>query len=113
MKIMIEEFAIFANSFVGAYLKTHLNTGIFRACDAKDWLKSINIGMDGKDMLQDIIQNGIQEYVSSIQSQFSWYAGILSFYITDSSIIRLHMSLFIKIHFYKPQYPHINSHLVK
>ena len=69
MKVMIEEFAIFANSFVGAYLKTHLNTGIFRACDAKDWLKTIDIGMSGKDMLQDIIQNGIQgEYVSSIQS---------------------------------------------
>ena len=35
MKQMIAEFAIIANSFIGNYLKTHLNeTGIFRTCDA-------------------------------------------------------------------------------
>jgi hypothetical protein len=35
MKQMIAEFAIFANSFVGEYLKINLNTGIFRTCNAK------------------------------------------------------------------------------
>ena len=35
MKQMIAEFAIFANSFVGEYLKINLNTGIFRTCNAR------------------------------------------------------------------------------
>ena len=69
MKNMIAEFAIFANSFVGEYLKIHLNTGIFRSCIAKEWLNTLETTISGEDMLQEIITNGIKaDYISSIQS---------------------------------------------
>ena len=68
MKKMISEFAIFANSFVGNYLKVHLNTGMFRSCIANDWLENLEDDIGGKDMLQEIITNGIKaEYVSDVK----------------------------------------------
>ena len=45
---MIEEFAIFANTFVGTYLNVALKTGIFRSCEAKEWLETIDDTYDGK-----------------------------------------------------------------
>lgn len=69
MKNMIAEFAIFANSFVGEYLKIHLNTGIFRSCIAKEWLNTIETSISSEEMLQEIITNGIKaDYISTIQS---------------------------------------------
>ena len=69
MKHMIAEFAIFANSFVGEYLKIHLNTGIFRTCVAKEWLDTIQSTISSEEMLQEIITNGIKaDYISNIQS---------------------------------------------
>lgn len=69
MKEMIAEFAIFANSFVGEYLKINLNIGIFRSCVANDWLKTIYNEISGEELLQEIIMNGIKaEYISNIKS---------------------------------------------
>ena len=69
MKQMIAEFAIFANSFVGEYLKIHLQKGIFRTCQAKEWLQTIHQSISGEDMLQEIITNGIQaNYISDIRA---------------------------------------------
>ena len=69
MKQMIAEFAIFANSFVGEYLKIHLNTGIFRTCNANDWLHTVYNDISGKELLQEIITNGIRaDYMSNIES---------------------------------------------
>lgn len=69
MKQMIAEFAIFANSFVGEYLKNTLNAGIFRTCDAKDWLKNTSDTITGEEMIQQIITNGITaDYLSNIKS---------------------------------------------
>ena len=51
MKQMIAEFAIFANSFVGEYLKINLNTGIFRTCIASEWLQTIYNGITGEELL--------------------------------------------------------------
>ena len=69
MKQMIAEFAIFANSFVGEYLKNTLNAGIFRTCDAKDWLNNTSNNITGEEMIQQIITNGITaDYLSSIKS---------------------------------------------
>ena len=67
MKQMIAEFAIFANSFVGEYLKIYLNTGIFRTCAANEWLNTVNDSITSESMLQEIITNGIRaDYISSI-----------------------------------------------
>lgn len=69
MKQMIAEFAIFANSFVGEYLKNTLNAGIFRTCDAKDWLNNTSDNITGEEMIQQIITNGITaDYLSTIKS---------------------------------------------
>jgi len=69
MKQMIAEFAIFANSFVGEYLKINLNTGIFRTCVASDWLQTIYSEISGEQLLQEIITNGIRaDYMSNIES---------------------------------------------
>lgn len=69
MKQMIAEFAIFANSFVGEYLKNTLNTGIFRTCEAKDWLNSSDENITGEEMIQQIITNGITaDYLSKVKS---------------------------------------------
>jgi len=69
MKQMIAEFAIFANSFVGEYLKINLNTGIFRTCNANEWLQTIYNDTSGEELLQEIITNGIRaDYMSKIES---------------------------------------------
>ena len=69
MKQMIGEFAIFANSFVGEYLKININSGIFRTCDANEWLNTIHSNISGEDMLKEIITNGIKaDYLSNVQS---------------------------------------------
>ena len=69
MKQMIAEFAIFANSFVGEYLKINLNTGIFRTCNASEWLQTIYNEISGQELLQEIITNGIRaDYMSNIAS---------------------------------------------
>jgi exoribonuclease R len=69
MKQMIAEFAIFANSFVGEYLKIHLNTGIFRTCNAREWLQTVYNDISGEELLQEIITNGIRaDYMANIQS---------------------------------------------
>jgi exoribonuclease R len=69
MKEMIAEFAIFANSFVGEYLKIHLNVGIFRTCNASAWLQNVYQGISGQDLLKEIISNGIKaDYLSHVSS---------------------------------------------
>jgi len=69
MRQMISEFAIFANSFVGEYLKNTLNTGIFRTCEAKEWLSNTSSNITGEEMIQQIITNGITaDYLSSAKS---------------------------------------------
>ena len=70
MKQMIAELAIFANSFVGEYLKIHLEgIGIYRSCAAKEWLNTVYSGTSGKELLNEIIINGIKaEYISSVES---------------------------------------------
>ena len=58
---MIAEFAIFANSFVGEYLKIHLHgLGIFRTCNASEWLQTVEEGIDGQELLNRIVIDGIQ-----------------------------------------------------
>jgi len=69
MKQMIAEFAIFANSFVGEYLKINLNTGIFRTCNANEWLQTVYNEISGEELLQEIITNGIRaDYMANIAS---------------------------------------------
>lgn len=67
MKQMIAEFAIFANSFVGEYLKIRMGgIGIFRTCAAAEWLGTVFDGITGDNLLNEIIANGIQaDYLSS------------------------------------------------
>jgi len=64
MKQMIAEFAIFANAFVGQYLKDHLNIGIFRTCDIGTHHFSETV--TPTEMLKDIVTNKIQ---ANYQSQ--------------------------------------------
>ena len=69
MKQMIAEFAIFANSFVGEYLKIYLNMGIFRTCNASSWLQSLYNEISGEELLQEIITNGIRaDYMVAVES---------------------------------------------
>ena len=69
MKQMIAEFAIFANSFVGEYLKLNFSgRGIFRACSASEWLTTVDSNITGQELLNEIITNGIaSEYVASMK----------------------------------------------
>lgn len=69
MKNMIEEFAIFANTFIGNYLKNHLDgVGIFRTCNAKDILEYDKI-ISPDDLLHNIIVNGIRaDYLETAES---------------------------------------------
>ncbi len=70
MKVMIAEFAIFANTFVGEYLKVHFNgIGIYRSCAAQEWLNTVSSGISGTELLNEIIVNGIKaEYLSTVNS---------------------------------------------
>ena len=70
MKHMIAEFAIFANSFIGEYLKINFHSsGLYRICPAKDWLRTLEDDMSGQELLNEIIINGIKaEYMSNVQS---------------------------------------------
>ena len=70
MKQMIAEFAIFANSFIGEYLKINFkSSGLYRTCPAKDWLHTLDDSMCGQELLNEIITNGIKaEYMSNVQS---------------------------------------------
>ena len=70
MKNMIAEFAIYTNSFIGNYLKTNLDgIGIFRTCNAQEWLQTIDRNISGRELLNGIIDNGITaEYLSEISS---------------------------------------------
>lgn len=71
MKQMIAEFAIFANSFVGEYIKINLTTGIFRTCNANHLLSLYNNlhGLSGDQLLQHIITNGIRaDYMIHVDS---------------------------------------------
>lgn len=70
MKQMIAEFAIFANSFVGEYLKIYLHgVGIFRTCNSQDWLTTVYSDISGNELLTEIITNGIKaEYLSEVSS---------------------------------------------
>jgi ribonuclease R len=70
MKQMIAEFAIFANSFVGEYLKINFEgLGLYRICDASDWLHTLYNGITGEELLNEIIVNGISaEYISKVES---------------------------------------------
>jgi len=69
MKQMIAEFAIFANSFVGEYLKINLNVGIFRTCSASEWLQTIYNDISGEELLQEIITNGIRaDYMANVET---------------------------------------------
>jgi len=69
MKQMIAEFAIFANSFVGEYLKINFEgVGIFRICSASEWLNTVYSGITGQELLNEIIVNGIQaDYISTVK----------------------------------------------
>jgi exoribonuclease R len=70
MKQMIAEFAIFANSFIGEYLKINFEgVGLYRICSAKDWLDTVYTGISGQELLNEIIVNGIKaEYMSTVKS---------------------------------------------
>ena len=68
MKQMIAEYAIFANTFIGEYLKINFEgAGLYRICDANDWLNTVNPEITGQELLNEIIVNGIQaEYMSTV-----------------------------------------------
>lgn len=71
MKHMIAEFAIFANSFVGEYLKLNFDGyGIFRTCGAKDFINDDKYkNLSGNELLHEIITNGIRaEYINEVSS---------------------------------------------
>ena len=70
MKQMIAEFAIFANTFIGEYLKINfMGGGLYRICPAKEWLSTLDDAITGKELLNEIIMNGIKaEYMSTIAS---------------------------------------------
>jgi exoribonuclease R len=69
MKQMIAEFAIFANTFIGEYLKINFEgRGIFRICNAKEWLSTVYPEITGPELLNEIIVNGIKaEYISTVK----------------------------------------------
>ena len=71
IKQMIAEFAIFANSYVGEYLKINFNQhGIFRTCSASDINQSDYYKkLSSNDLLHEIITNGIHaDYMNTVAS---------------------------------------------
>lgn len=70
LKQMIAEFAIFANTFIGEFLKINFEgVGIYRICSANKWLSTMYNEITGQELLHEIIVNGIQaEYISSVKS---------------------------------------------
>jgi exoribonuclease R len=70
MKQMIEEFAIFANSFIGEYFKIHFDGfGIFRTCDASLLEDDEFKNLTGDELLHYIITNGIRaDYMNTVSS---------------------------------------------
>ena len=70
MKQMIEEFAIFANSFIGKYFKIHFDGfGIFRTCDASLLEDDEFKNLTGDELLHYIITNGIRaDYMNTVSS---------------------------------------------
>ena len=69
MKQMIAEYAIFANTFIGEYLKINFDgNGLFRGCNAKEWLDHVYSNITGQELLNEIITNGIKaEYISTVK----------------------------------------------
>ena len=69
MKQMIAEYAIFANTFIGEYLKVNFDgIGLFRSCNAKEWLDHVYADISGQELLNEIITNGIKaEYISTVK----------------------------------------------
>jgi len=69
MKQMIAEYAIFANTFIGEYLKINFEgAGLYRICNAKDWLNTVYPDITGQELLNEIIVNGIKaEYISTVK----------------------------------------------
>ena len=67
-KQMISEFAIFANSFVGGYLRYQLDgKGIFRTCNTSGWISQVDSSISESDLMANIIDNGIAaNYLSTI-----------------------------------------------
>tara|TARA_B100001109_G_C18857513_1_gene472394 strand:- start:1454 stop:2860 length:1407 start_codon:yes stop_codon:yes gene_type:complete len=70
MKHMIEEFAIFANTFVGEYLRFQLDGyGIYRTCDAREIIGDDYENLNGNDILESIITKGIKaDYMNKVSS---------------------------------------------
>tara|TARA_Y100000816_G_C26096682_1_gene580509 strand:- start:360 stop:1760 length:1401 start_codon:yes stop_codon:yes gene_type:complete len=67
IKQMIAEFAIFANSFIGSYLKMNLNEAIFRTCSTNNWINTLYNNISGEELLKEIIQNGIRaDYIANV-----------------------------------------------
>ena len=62
LKLMIAEFAIFSNTFIGNYLVENGNGyGIFRTCNASQFIEECSDkNLTGNEMLQEIITNGIK-----------------------------------------------------
>jgi exoribonuclease R len=69
MKQMIAEYAIFANTFIGEYLKINFDgAGLYRICNAKEWLNTVYSDITGQELLNEIIVNGIKaEYISTVK----------------------------------------------
>lgn len=69
MKEMIAEFAIFTNSFIGRYMKHHVECGIFRSCLSKNLMSTISESSSGNEILYKIITSGISaKYKSTNES---------------------------------------------
>lgn len=70
MKHMIEEFAIFANTYIGEFLRLQLDGyGIYRTCDAREMLGEEFDKLNGNDIIEHIITKGIRaDYMNIVSS---------------------------------------------
>ena len=70
LKQMIAEFAILANSYIGEYLNVFLcGEGIFRTCNAREWLNTLNFNIKGEDLINKIINEGISaNYIENVST---------------------------------------------